>query len=127
MKKQVMIYGAAAGILDIVIFLAYLYGVAMEFTSVSFTVALFLPFVAYIFLESYLCGRYEIKPLVFAAWVIGSSFLSLVLILFLIALITRNFRVLEGVGWIGMFMLYAYAGIIGLRLLWQVIQRIRMR
>lgn len=99
----------------------------MEFTSVSFTVALFLPFVAYIFLESYLCGRYEIKPLVFAAWVIGSSFLSLVLILFLIALITRNFRVLEGVGWIGMFMLYAYAGIIGLRLLWQVIQRIRMR
>ena len=122
-----MIYGAAAGILDIVIFLAYLYGVAMEFTSVSFTVALFLPFVAYIFLESYLCGRYEIKPLVFAAWVIGSSFLSLVLILFLIALITRNFRVLEGVGWIGMFMLYAYAGIIGLRLLWQVIQRIRMR
>ncbi len=127
MKKQVMIYGAAAGILDVVVFLAYLYGAAMEFTSVSFAVALFLPFVAYIFLESYLCGRYEVKPLIFAACVTGASFVSLVLLLFLTAFMARDFRVLESVGRIGMFILYAYAGIIGLRLLWYVIWQIRMK
>lgn len=124
MKKQILIYGAAIGILDVVIFLAFLYGTATDFSNVSFAVALFIPFVAYIYLETYLCDRFEMKQIVFAVCVMGVSFISLLCILFLTALTARNLLLLEGVGRVGMFVLYAYAGMVGLRLLWQLFRQL---
>ena len=125
MKRQVLIYGTAIGILDVAVILAFIYGTITDFTTMSFAIALFLPFVAYMFLENYMCSRFELKQIVFAACVMGFSLLSILLILFLTALITRSFSVLEGVGWAGMFVLYAYVCMVGLRLLWQLIQKIR--
>ncbi len=127
MKKQTLIYTLAIAILDAVVFLSYLYGRITGFASLSFAVALFLPFVAYMFLEIQLCSRFGVKIPFFSMAVIGISFLSMLLMLFLVAMFTRSFYILEGIGRMGLFLLYAYGCMIGLRLLWQCIQQIRTR
>ncbi|MDO5574576.1 MAG: hypothetical protein Q4G60_11440 [bacterium] len=127
MKKQTLIYTSAIAILDAVVFLSYLYGRITGFVSLSLAVALFLPFVAYMFLEIHLCSRFGFKIPFFSMMVMGISFLSMLLFLLLAAMITRSLYILEGIGRMGLFLLYAYGCMVGLRLLWQCIQQIRTR
>ncbi len=127
MKKNILVYASAVISLAVVVMIANLIGTDVDFTVFSLPLELFFPFVYYIFIEDYLCNKFALKRWVFAVCVIGLSFLLLLLLLLVTAVFTRSFDVLEGVGWIGLFVVLAYATIIGLRLVWMLIQYFRNR
>lgn len=125
MKKNVWIYAAAGAVLAMTMAGSFILGTAMNFQGITFPVSLFIPFVVYIVMETYLCDKFGLRQLIFALSVIGGSFLALLLILFLSALLTRSFDILTGIGWIGFYILCAYGSVTGLRLFWILVQKIR--
>ena len=100
MKKNVWIYAAAGAVLAMTMAGSFILGTAMNFQGITFPVSLFIPFVVYIVMETYLCDKFGLRQLIFALSVIGGSFLALLLILFLSALLTRSFDILS-FGWKG--------------------------